>query len=146
VLIGLLLWILVHCVCVRTKMTRRRPKWDCTEWLLHSEAQLSGVTDRQTDRQTQRTSVTIVCISCIRCSLVIQEYRTVTYIGARRLPKISWHPKLRQEPLWVRSPPPGTVSISLPMSKKHSHASTLNYYWHVLIIVWHSRDCVITSW
>jgi len=27
--------------------------------------------DRQTDGQTPRTSVTIVCISCIRCSLII---------------------------------------------------------------------------
>jgi len=35
--------------------------------------------DRQTDRQTPRTSVTIVSISCIRCSLIInrQNYQVV---------------------------------------------------------------------
>jgi len=36
---------------------------------LHSEAELSRVTDGRTDRLTSRTSVTVVCCSCIRYSV-----------------------------------------------------------------------------
>jgi len=37
----------------------------------------SRLTDRQTDRQTPHTSVTIVCISCLRCSLIIVKMKKV---------------------------------------------------------------------
>jgi len=49
-------------------MTNKWPKSfgkDCTEWPPHSEAELSHVTE--TDWQTPRTLVTIVCISYIWC-------------------------------------------------------------------------------
>jgi len=43
-------------------------------------ADLNRVTDGQTERQTPRTSVTIVCISCIRCSPK-RDLFAVTMIG-----------------------------------------------------------------
>jgi len=43
--------------------------------------QLSHVTDRLTDGQTPQTSVTIVCISCIRCSLFVIIWLSLDSIG-----------------------------------------------------------------
>jgi len=46
-----------------------------TAYAARTAADLSCMTDGQIDRQTPRTSVRIVCTSCIRCRLTIQISR-----------------------------------------------------------------------
>jgi len=53
---------------ISRRLHRMTPCTQHAAYAARAAADLSPVTDRLTDRQTPRTSVTIVSISCIRCS------------------------------------------------------------------------------
>jgi len=59
---------LIQCSMGPQECSPQTASWSVQPFL-HSETEISRVTDRQTDRQTPRTSVRIDFISCIRCSL-----------------------------------------------------------------------------